>query len=203
MPERIYKGFSTHDPVRACEFYKKITGNEPTVIVVRPNYPLSQEHPLVVRTRFASANMMLVSHLMKKSEFPEDQENITFETYVLKETESHNGKGQDNQRVVSYANRHEAICPHCGGQIKHFENLGFWYGWALGNEPPYWNELREYVFERDGFTCQKCHKVFKKDKLTCHHIQPKEEGGVDGARNLLTLCFQCHEDTHPIMPEED
>lgn len=92
-------------------------------------------------------------------------------------------------------------CPHCGQTIHDFENLGWWWGWEFGKEPAYWGELRLYVFRRDDYKCFDCDTQFPVYKLNAHHIDPKEKGGIDGARNLRTLCLDCHPDNKPIMPD--
>ena len=58
-------------------------------------------------------------------------------------------------------------------------------------------ELRELVFERDGWICQKCGS---KDDLQCHHIlpvklEPLESADVD---NCITLCRKCHIEVHQM-----
>lgn len=83
-----------------------------------------------------------------------------------------------------------------------FEKLGHWYGWAQGIEPIYWEALRLYVLRRDRFTCQKCYRKLLPSELRCHHVIRKEDGGTDSARNLITLCAECHLDEHPIYAEE-
>ena len=56
--------------------------------------------------------------------------------------------------------------------------------------PPEWGSLKTAVLLRDGKKCRKCGK--RKD-LTVHHIKPRETGGADHPRNLLTLCTSCHD----------
>jgi hypothetical protein len=56
-------------------------------------------------------------------------------------------------------------------------------------------ELRQLVFERDDWTCQKCRS---KKNLHCHHItgieiNPIESADVD---NCVTLCKSCHKEVH-------
>ncbi|MGH6690260.1 MAG: HNH endonuclease [Gammaproteobacteria bacterium] len=83
-------------------------------------------------------------------------------------------------------------CPFCNSNVA-FEDLGYWWGWEHGIEPPYWQGLRAYVLARDGRRCVQCGKD---NALEVHHVQPKESGGKDGARNLRTLCRTCHEAEH-------
>lgn len=88
-------------------------------------------------------------------------------------------------------------CPFCFS-VPSPEMVGFWGGWACGEEPPYWQQLRMFVFWRDMFRCRICHKRFMPRKLVAHHIVPKEQGGEDSSDNLVTLCYKCHEDDKPI-----
>lgn len=70
--------------------------------------------------------------------------------------------------------------------------------------------LREKVFKRDNFTCQKCGLQDKSTKnLEAHHILLLGYGGTDELDNLITLCFDCHkfapnkeEDFKEYMKEE-
>lgn len=59
-------------------------------------------------------------------------------------------------------------------------------------------ELRQMVFERDDYTCQKCNK--KGGALNCHHIEgirwePLESADID---NCMTVCKKCHIKVHQI-----
>ncbi|MDR7076559.1 5-methylcytosine-specific restriction endonuclease McrA [Neobacillus niacini] len=63
-----------------------------------------------------------------------------------------------------------------------------------GGQMGFWN-TREYIFYRDGHTCQWC-KGKKKDKiLNVHHIESRKTGG-NSPDNLLTLCESCHTELH-------
>jgi len=84
-----------------------------------------------------------------------------------------------------------------------FEGLGVWPKWMEGKWPPYWGGLRLYVFRRDKYYCQRCHKRFSAAALDCHHIVPKENGGSDNPKNLLTLCEPCHNAIHDGGIEAD
>jgi len=88
------------------------------------------------------------------------------------------------------------ICPHCQQKIVDWEALGFWYGWAIGKTPPYWDALRRYVWGRDDKHCARCGDTIDLNVMICHHIHPKEDGGSDSARNLVTLCRKCHNYLH-------
>lgn len=57
-----------------------------------------------------------------------------------------------------------------------------------------WYKQRKLTLQRDGFTCQICHKAKRVD---VHHIKPYKDFGGDYLvanvlTNLITLCRQCH-----------
>ena len=63
-------------------------------------------------------------------------------------------------------------------------------------------ELRQMVFERDNYTCQKCdtHKDNLDVGIHCHHIEgilwePLESADID---MCITYCADCHKEVHKI-----
>lgn len=54
---------------------------------------------------------------------------------------------------------------------------------------------RQYVFFRDGYTCQYCHGKYQDKKLHAHHIESRKVGG-NAPDNLITLCKTCHKLYH-------
>jgi 5-methylcytosine-specific restriction endonuclease McrA len=63
-------------------------------------------------------------------------------------------------------------------------------------------ELRAFVLDRNGFTCQMCGAVAgephpyddtRKTRLHLGHIVDKSQGGKDEASNLRALCSVCNE----------
>lgn len=62
-----------------------------------------------------------------------------------------------------------------------------------GEQKDFWN-LREYIFHRDGHTCQNpnCKNKSKQVILCVHHIMYRSNGGSDAPSNLITLCDKCH-----------
>lgn len=63
-------------------------------------------------------------------------------------------------------------------------------------------ELRAYVLDRNGFTCQMCGAVAgelhpydsgRKTRLHIGHIIDKSQGGADEASNLRAICSVCNE----------
>lgn len=54
------------------------------------------------------------------------------------------------------------------------------------------------IFKRDNFYCQSCEKKFKKERLTVHHIIPRDKGGNNEPSNLITLCHDCHNEIEEL-----
>lgn len=57
-----------------------------------------------------------------------------------------------------------------------------------------WQKVRDYVYARDGATCQVCGNVVQ-DRKIVDHIVPRRlcspEQALDSS-NLWTLCYKCH-----------
>lgn len=56
--------------------------------------------------------------------------------------------------------------------------------------PPNWNKIRKQVLERDNHTCQSCGSKPKSPHV--HHIIPRDKGGNEELKNLITKCLGCH-----------
>ena len=67
-------------------------------------------------------------------------------------------------------------------------------GYQQGEQLGFWN-VREYVFHRDGHTCQCCKGKSKDKILNVHHIESRKTGG-NAPNNLVTLCETCHTRYH-------
>jgi hypothetical protein len=203
----LFLAVMTKDPDEAIKSYWDKKGVAPTIILVRPDFIPSKDSPLIARSRHAAWGVMLVSHLMTPGEVTDDTElrQIYREVTADESQPPMPLKAKDMAIPAHHAGRPEnpkSSCPHCHGPITDFDSLGYWYGWAFGITPPYWAELREYVFRRDNYRCQKCNKKFPTAFLQAHHMNPKENGGEDGARNLQTLCQDCHAEHKPIFEDE-
>jgi 5-methylcytosine-specific restriction endonuclease McrA len=70
-------------------------------------------------------------------------------------------------------------------------------------------ELRAFVLERNGYTCQMCgvaagdHDPFggkRTVRLTIGHMIDKSKGGEDKASNLHAVCTNCNEGLQNIAP---
>lgn len=53
------------------------------------------------------------------------------------------------------------------------------------------NELRQEIFEKDGYTCVNCGST-EKELLEIDHIKPISKGGKTEPINLQTLCHDCN-----------
>jgi len=73
-------------------------------------------------------------------------------------------------------------------KIKNPEISGIEY--QNGAQRGFWN-VREYVFFRDGHTCQQCKGKSKDTVLEVHHLISRQIGG-NRPDNLITLCSTCH-----------
>lgn len=205
--ETTYRGYSTHDVYEACGRYVKFVGHEPTIVIARPDFELVNESPIVIRSYLGAANALLVTHYIKPEEIKKHMTHLPQHKFQKAEESKPEPVSREVYRHnnIPYRKTFEdksiCACPHCGQELTDFDKLGYWYGWALGIYPSYWDDLRLYVFDRDDYICQKCGERKGQKDLRCHHIRPKEEMGVDSARNLMTLCSTCHSDEHPIFPE--
>lgn len=58
--------------------------------------------------------------------------------------------------------------------------------------------LRQVVFERDNWECQKCGKTIKEAPLHCHHIKGYTQNKIlaNDIDNCITLCKECHKFVH-------
>lgn len=73
-------------------------------------------------------------------------------------------------------------------------------GYAPASSREVQPQLRQMVFKRDKYTCQKCglHKDELKIGLHCHHIWPLNENPVESADmyTCITYCANCHKWVH-------
>lgn len=64
-------------------------------------------------------------------------------------------------------------------------------------------ELRQMVFDRDNYTCQKCnkHQTELVVGLHCHHIQGLNDNPIESADvdNCITVCKNCHSNIHSVI----
>ena len=201
--ETLFFGYDTDDPYLAERLYKKRFGIEPTVIIARPEMVV-KSHPLLVRSNHGCAGGLLVTHFIQPKQVTNGNHRL-HDGFIVGAKSDHRlpVKEEIPKSKRGRPSHPEASCPHCGNDITSFERLGHWYGWALGIEPIYWEALRKYVFHRDRYTCHDCEKKLPPSELRCHHVVAKEIGGSDSARNLRTLCADCHLDEHPIYPDEE
>jgi 5-methylcytosine-specific restriction endonuclease McrA len=64
-------------------------------------------------------------------------------------------------------------------------------------DPLAYRRLLHQVLERDGWRCQCCGSM---TGLQSHHLQFRSHAGDDDERNLITLCYACHQVLHNAKP---
>lgn len=99
------------------------------------------------------------------------------------------------------------ICPRCSKSCRSlFDGIcRRCAGKSYGTQE--WRNLSRAVRERDGQRCLEefklpdtgrviptggCGKIYPMRALQAAHIVPREDGGVDGPENVVTLCRVCH-----------
>jgi len=66
-------------------------------------------------------------------------------------------------------------------------------------DPKAYEQLRQRVLQRDGWKCQVCGSC---RNLHVHHIRFRSKQGSDDEQNLITLCSDCHHETHQHGTED-
>ena len=60
-------------------------------------------------------------------------------------------------------------------------------------DPLSYENLRQHVLRRDGWRCQSCGTM---SNLEVHHKEFRSHSVDDSELNLITLCSECHSQTH-------
>lgn len=63
-------------------------------------------------------------------------------------------------------------------------------------------EIKEYLMEKFGHTCQYCGGKSGDPVLEWEHLRPKSRGGSDRVKNALLSCSSCNKDKGNRTPEE-
>ena len=63
----------------------------------------------------------------------------------------------------------------------------------LSLDAHWYRKVHRQVLQRDGWRCQMCGSM---QRLQVHHIQFRSHSGADSEENLITLCAECHAQTH-------
>jgi len=63
-------------------------------------------------------------------------------------------------------------------------------------DPVSYENLRQQVLRRDGWRCQSCGTMSNLENLEVHHQQFRSHSGDASEENLITLCVDCHHETH-------
>lgn len=95
---------------------------------------------------------------------------------------------------------HKGYCVECGKKLEGKQRLycsGKCERTFYSKHVKVWSIIREEIFKRDGYICQKCGaKVLTyglEKRAECDHIVPVSLGGAEFDKsNLQTLCHECH-----------
>lgn len=197
----------------AIGLYEERVGERPRLLLLHPiNLTKELEDKFgdwIVPHHYVLKNEFWLTHEATSTEFPV----LEFVPYA---PSTNNDKAEEDAKGnVSSSHRdapHQGdkkvrsappYCPVCNRVVVDFEALGYWPGWEFGITPPYWEALRLYVFRRDRYVCKICEAKYPVRELNAHHIKPKEEGGVDSAKNLATICGNCHLDGKPVFEDTE
>lgn len=91
-------------------------------------------------------------------------------------------KGLSAQDIADIATALEECAPRSPAAVRQAR-----YRQRGGGNIP--EEMRQEIFERDGFACVECSS---EDYLQCDHIHPVSRGGETSLDNLQTLCRVCN-----------
>lgn len=84
---------------------------------------------------------------------------------------------------------------------KELSGVDYQHGEMYGCE-----NAKQYVRERDKYTCQECGSKSTDKKHTVievHHIIPRSKGGSDKPDNMICLCHSCHKKAHANNNDND
>lgn len=100
-----------------------------------------------------------------------------------------NGKGTGENRFYCSTS--------CKNECPIYKQVLYPKGYKKATSREVQPELRQLVFERDNYTCQKCGS---NKSLHCHHIEgirwePLESADID---KCITYCKTCHKEVHKI-----
>lgn len=63
------------------------------------------------------------------------------------------------------------------------------------------NSVRQYIYQRDNYQCQRCGQTQTETTLNIDHIIPLAKGGSNDMSNLQTLCQTCNQNKkHHLDP---
>ena len=53
-------------------------------------------------------------------------------------------------------------------------------------------KIKEYIINRDGYTCCYCNTILSYQQITLEHIVPDSKGGTFNSTNLTVSCYYCN-----------
>ena len=62
-------------------------------------------------------------------------------------------------------------------------------------------QLKDKIFQRDGYKCAYCLEIYEPRLLHIDHIKPRAKGGTNEPTNLITACSGCNFEKHDKLLE--
>lgn len=103
-----FNGYTTHDPYQAEQLYQNKHGKKPKLLLIRPEYPVTKDHPLLVESAYCGANIVMVTHILDAAQYNEiynqreeiRRERRLLETSAVDPVAPKKGNGRDRPKVV-------------------------------------------------------------------------------------------------------
>lgn len=115
------------------------------------------------------------------------------------------GRDEWNAKYMNHPPNYEKICVTCGKEFGAYYINRKYCSITCSARKRYidlhmthkeWVWIREFIIERDNYTCQDCGKFMMDIGLEVHHLKAVQSGGKNDEGNLITLCHKCHKRRH-------
>ncbi len=144
----------------------------------------------------------------QRIEYAEEVRSHPTETNVLRAKCTYCGKWH-NPTVLAVANRISALIgrgrgenrlycsDNCKKECPIYQQMKWPKGFKKATSREVQPQLRQMVFKRDDWLCQRCHS---NTSLHCHHITGVEQNPIESADidNCITFCKKCHKWVHTL-----
>jgi len=161
----------------AAEEGKSLLVNE----LKRIKVSISKDIPIIIRT-------LSMKKFMKKVGFQTvDLSTVYFPVYTFRYVSSGGNKSASCNITLDVDNLNNFV--------EYLSNIVKFRKSAAGQRALMTSKLRQFIKERDSFTCQKCSLSIRDERnllLEIDHIIPIAKGGLSEESNLQTLCWRCN-----------
>ena len=118
---------------------------------------------------------------------PLDTKGLVYPAYTFTYV-SPGGNSSMQNVIVLDLDQMEGMMEYISSQVK-------WRKSVAGQRALMTGALRDWIKERDDYTCRKCGASTHKEPnllLEIDHIKPLSKGGITSKENLQTLCWRCN-----------